>query len=349
MNDYRLPADELAALEVLHRETTEKRQADRIKAIVLLGSGWSPSQVAQALLIDCTTVRRYYRNYQKGGVTRLLETNYSPPPGYLSVEQEQALDCYLQEHLHITAKSIVAYVEDRWGIRYTESGMTDLLHRLGYVYKKPKLVPGKADAKAQQAFLEDYEKLKQARAKDDVILFMDAVHPQHNPVMASGWIKRGQDFQILTNTGRKRLNINGAIDLDGFHLTLRYDDTINADSTLKLFEQIEAAYPEAGKITVICDNARYYRSKQVKAYLQTSRIELMFLPPYAPNLNLIERLWKFFKKNILYNRYYETFDAFKKACTDFFENLEEHQEPLHSLLTENFQIIESEVGYSCSR
>lgn len=346
MSDYNLPADEIAELEVLHREATEKRQADRIKAIVLLGSGWSPSQVAQALLIDRTTVRRYYRHYQKGGVARLLETNYCPPSGYLSVEQEQALDRYLQENLHLTAKSVAAYVEERWGIRYTGSGMTDLLHRLGYVYKKPKLVPGKADAKAQEAFLEDYEKLKETKDKDDVILFMDATHPQHNPVVASGWIKRGQDFQILTNTGRKRLNINGAMDLDGFRLTMRYDDTVNADSTLKLFAQIEAAYPEAAKITVICDNARYYRSKQVKAYLKTSRIELMFLPPYAPNLNLIERFWRYFKKNILYDHYYDTFEKFKKACTDFFENLEEHQASLHSLLTENFQIIEGKVGYS---
>ncbi len=67
---------------------------------------------------------------------------------------------YLQTHLHITAKSIIAYVEDQWNIRYSKSGMTDLLHRLGYVYKKPKLVPGKADAHAQKAFLEEYESLK---------------------------------------------------------------------------------------------------------------------------------------------------------------------------------------------
>ena len=346
MDTHRLPNSEIKHLEELHRRATEKREADRIKAVILLGKGWTPSQVAQALLIDRSTVRRYFLNYKKGGVAHLLETHYATPSGYLSVEQTQALDEHLKEHLHITAKSVVAYVEEQWGVHYSESGMTDLLHRLGYVYKKPKVVPGKADAKAQEAFLEDYQALKERQTEEDVILFMDAVHPQHNPVMASGWIKRGQDYQLLTNTGRKRININGAIDLDGFHLTLRYDETINADSTLKLFEQIEAAYPHATRITVICDNACYYRSKRVKAYLKESKIDLMFLPPYAPNLNLIERFWKYFKKNILYNHYYETFEAFKKACTHFFENIQEHQTPLHSLLTENFQIIEGKVGYS---
>lgn len=346
MNDYSLTAQELADLKVLHRELTEKRQADRVKAVILLGSGWTPSRVAEVLLIDRTTVRRYYREFKKGGVTRLLETNYVCQRGYLSLEQEQALDAYLQTHLHITAKSVVAYVQERWGIEYSESGMTDLLHRLGYVYKKPKLVPGKADAKAQEAFLEDYETLKKTQAKAEVILFMDAVHPQHNPVMASGWIKQGQDFQVCSNTGRQRLNINGAVSLDTLNLILRYDDTIDADSTIKLFEQIETAYPRAPRITVICDNARYYRSKRVKAYLEASRIELMFLPPYAPNLNLIERYWKYFKKNILYNRYYETFKEFKQACEDFFANPDEHRPSLRSLLTENFQIINGQMGYS---
>ncbi|MGH8552431.1 MAG: helix-turn-helix domain-containing protein, partial [Methylococcales bacterium] len=222
MKDYSLTDQELFDLEVLHREVTEKRQADRIKAVILLGSGWAPSQVAEALRIDRTTVRRYFHSYKKGGVTRLLETNYFPHQGYLSVEQEQELDCYLQAHLHVTAKSIVAYVEERWEIKSSESGMTDLLHRLGYVDKNPKLVPGKAHADAQKAFLTDYEKLKETQVEEDVILFMDAVHPQHNPVMSGGWIKQGKDFQICSNTGRKRLNINGAVNIDSMDLVMRY-------------------------------------------------------------------------------------------------------------------------------
>jgi len=111
MNDYSLTDQEFFDLEVLHRELTEKRQADRVKAIILLSTGWIPSQVAQVLLTDRTNVRNYGRRYRKGGVTCLLETNYSFQRGYLSLEQEQELDTYLQERLHIIAKSVVAYVE----------------------------------------------------------------------------------------------------------------------------------------------------------------------------------------------------------------------------------------------
>jgi transposase len=128
-----------------------------------LAQAWGSSQVTEVLLVDRSTVHRYFKDFKKGGVTCLLETNYARQRGYLTLEQEQELDMYLQAHLHITAKSIIAYVEDQWNIRYSESGMTDLLHRLGYVYKKPKLVPGKADAHAQKAFLEEYESLKKKK------------------------------------------------------------------------------------------------------------------------------------------------------------------------------------------
>jgi len=197
-------------------------------------------------------------------VSHLQEKNYSRHRGPLNAHQEHALDVYLQKHLDITAKSNAHCIEERWGIRYSESGVTDLLPRLGYVYKKPKLVPGKADAQVQLEFLADDEKIKETRHKADEILFMDALHPQHKPVMGSGWIKKGKDFQICSNTGRKRLNINGALSLNTLNMVMRYDDSINAQSTIELFKQIEIECPKDPKITIVCDNARYYRSVPVR-------------------------------------------------------------------------------------
>ena len=152
---------------------------------------------------------------------------------------------------------------------------------------------------------------------------MDATHPQHNPQLGCGWIKRGEDQAIPTNSGRCRLNINGAIEFKGLQPLVRFDERINADSTIALFKELEQSHLLAAVIFVICDNARYYRSRAVAEYLKTSRIKLVFLPPYAPNLNLIERLWKFFKKTVLYNRYYESFPHFEEAGeSPFFVNPE---------------------------
>jgi transposase len=336
---YTLPADEQAQLRAAHRRTRDKREADRIKAVILLASGWSAEDVAAALLVDPNTVRNHFKRYREGGVTGLLEAHYRGSDCQLGEAQLDRLDAHVQANLSLSAKDVAAWVEAEWKVAYTPSGMTALLHRLGFVYKKPKLIPGKADPEAQKAFLAEYEKLKASKGETDVILFMDAVHPQHNPVLGYGWIKRGRDHDVRSNTGRRRLNINAAIDLERLEPVVRYDDTINADSTLALFDQVLLTYAHAACIDIICDNARYYRSKAVKAYLEDSRIQLVFLPPYAPNLNLIERLWKLFKKKTLYNRYHESFDDFRVACEGFFNNAHLHRKQIRSLLTENFAIV----------
>ncbi len=339
MKDYILPPHELEQLRAEHRMTREKRLADRIKVVIALGSGWSAEQVAEVLLIDPDTARSYFERYRRGGIQRLLTMAYRGGEGWLSDEQLIELDIHLQHTLYLTAKEVARHVEERWDVRYSERGMSALLHRLGYVYKKPKLVPGKADAQAQQAFVETYEKLKETKQPADPIYFMDATHPRHNPVLGYGWIKRGVERDIPSNTGRDRLNINGAIELERLEPVVRFDDSINAASTIALFEQIEEANPLSQRIYVICDNARYYRSKDVRHFLESSKIELVFLPPYSPNLNLIERFWKFFKKQILYDTYYDTFSKFRQACERFFQNPNEYAHQLRSLLTENFQII----------
>ncbi len=338
MLDYSLSADKLAELRGGHRATREKREADRIKAVILLASGWSAEQVAEALLIDANTVRSHFRRYREGGLRGLLEVTYRGSEGALDADALAELEAHLATQLYLSAKDIAAWVKARFGVSYTVSGMTAVLRRLGFVYKKPKLIPGKADAAAQEAFLADYATLKQTKGKDDVICFMDAVHPQHNPVLGYGWIKRGEDYPVPSNTGRRRLNINGAVDLERLEPVVRFDETINAESTLALFDQLQLAYPLATWIYVICDNARYYRSRRVAEYLATSRIKLLFLPPYAPNLNLIERLWKYFKKQVLYNRCHATYESFRKACEAFFAHPQRYQSDLRSLLTENFQI-----------
>ena len=140
MSSYTLPDIELSDLREAHTELREKRDADRVKAIILLGSGWSATDVAEALLIDRNTIRTYYRKYKKGGLHKLLQTNHLGSASFLSVSEANELNEYLQENLHLTAKSVAAYIKDRWQVRYSERGVTALLHRLGYVCKKPKLI-----------------------------------------------------------------------------------------------------------------------------------------------------------------------------------------------------------------
>ena len=338
MKDYTLPREKIAELEELHRSLHDKRQADRVKAVIALSKGWSAVQVAEILLFDEKTSRHYFERYQKGGLLMLLDDNYSGAEPKLDEHQMSELEAYLEEHIFLDAKSVIAHIHKQYGAHYSLSGVTDLLHRLGFSYKKPTHVPCKQDPARQQTFLEEYEQLKTNKGINDPIYFADATHPQHNSIPSYGWIKTGKEKELKANCGRQRLNINGAINIETLEPTTGFYDTINADSTIDLFSKVEAKHPDAQTIYIIVDNARYYHSLLLKEYVKGTRIKLIFLPPYSPNLNLIERYWKFFKKKVLNNRYYETFDEFKLACQSFFQKRKKYFPELQRLLTENFHI-----------
>jgi|MudIll2142460700_1097286.scaffolds.fasta_scaffold287324_1 transposase len=338
MKDYKLSPKQIAELEHLHRRLHDKRQADRVKAVIGLAKGWSAALVAEILLFDQTTSRHYFERYQQGGVPALLEDHYPGAESKLDEHQISELDQYLQEHILPDAKAVIAYIAGHYKVWYSVSGVTDLLHRLGFSYKKPTHVPGKQDPAQQEAFLREYERLKARKGKKDPIYFADATHPQHNSIPAYGWIKKGQEKELKANCGRQRLNINGAINLETWEPTVRFYATINAQSAMDLFARLEARHPQAKVIYVIVDNARYYRSRVLKKALKGTKIKLIFLPPYSPNLNLIERFWKFFKKKVLNNRYYETFAEFERACKNFFRTWKTYLPELQTLLVEKFHI-----------
>jgi len=322
-----------------HRRTKERRPAYRINAILLLDDGWTYEEVAEVLMLDDQTIRRWEEIFQKSGLEGLLKDDFHGRIGKLSLKQELELKAHLESKLYETTKEIVLYVNKFYRVAYSIPGMHHLLRRLGFVYKKTRRIPQSVDAEHQKLFVEQYEELQKSRKDGSKVLFADGVHPQHNPVASSGWIPKGKEYHIAANSGRERLNLNGALDPKTLEVTIREDKTLDADSTIEFIKQIEKKYPHAPIITLIVDNARYYRAIKVQEYLETSRVRFMFLPPYSPNLNLIERLWGFFKKAVLYNKFYPRFSEFKQACFDFFSSLDSQHLALRSLITENFQII----------
>ena len=338
MRHYTLSKSKIAELEALHRSLRDKRQADRVKAVIALSKGWSASQVSEILLFDETTSRHYFERYQQGGAEALLDDNYTGAEPKLNEDQLNELEGYLEDHLFTDAKSVIAHIARQYGVHYSVSGVTDLLHRLDFSYKKPTHVPGKQDPAQQQAFIEEYAYIKADKGENDPVYFADATHPQHNSIPSYGWIKKGKEKELKANCGRQRLNINGAIDIETLEPVTGFYETINAQAAFDLFRKIEARHPDAETIYIIVDNARYYRSRWLKQKLKGTKIKLIFLPPYSPNLNLIERYWKFFKKTVLNNRYYETFEEFKRACESFFRKRKKYLPELQTLLTENFHL-----------
>lgn len=338
MKDFHLSADEIKELRTAHRAERNRNAAYKINAVILLGTGWTPHHVKEALLLDDETLRTYVNKYQSGGITELLKTHYAGRRAHLDDEQAQTLCDELDNHIYLTTGAVIEQVKQTFGIEYTPSGMRDVLHRLGYAYKKPKLVPGNPDLEAQEDFVRYYEAFMENKGDNVEVIFIDAVHPEHNTLAAYGWIKKGQRRCLKTNSGRQRLNLHGAINAESMDMTVIESATINRDSTTQLLEILDHKYFYAKEIVIILDNARYHYSKEVMALVEQSpRLKLVFLPPYSPELNLIERVWHFFKKKVLYNKYYEDLGKFREASIEFFRNIAQHQDELASLLSGGFE------------
>jgi len=337
MKDF-LTAQEVIILQEAHHSSRLRKNADRIKTILFLNKGFSYQETAKLLMLDEVTIRRYKKEYQKTGVDGLLENHYCGSSGYLTILQEQELTAHLKNNIYQTVKSVTDYVNTTCNKNYSIEGMTHLLHRLGFVYKKTKQIPGKVNLEKQELFKQKYHQLKNTRKPEDKIYFVDATHPQHNNMPFYGWIYKGTIKTIKANTGRKRLNLNGALNLESMDITVLSEETINTHSIMSLIVNLEEKQPR-GEIYLIMDNASYNHSYLLLLFLQEHpRIHLKYLPSYSPNLNMIERLWKFFHQKHR-DTYFEKFKDFEETVLTFFKNINQHNEELKTLLTDSFQTL----------
>ena len=182
-------------------------------------------------------------------------------------------------------------------------------------------------------------RLEQATDGKRIVYFVDAAHFVLAPFLGYLWT-RLRRF-IRAPSGRQRFNVLGALNAVTHQLvTVTNDSYINAQSVCDLLRKIAAAHQEI-PITLILDNARYQKCKIVWALAESLKIELLYLPSYSPNLNLIERLWKFVKKQVLYSKYYADFTCFSGAITDCLAQTHtQHKAALDSLLTLRFQTLQ---------
>ena len=335
-----LSPEEYNQLKIVHRKIRDKRFADRLKAIIMLDKGYTIQETCEILLLDNDTITGIIKKYEQGGIDELITDHYQTYSGRLTEKQMMEFKADLNKQLFSTAKEVSDYINKKFGIKYSHDGTVRLLHRLGFVYKKTKGVPAKADRDKQQAYVKEYEKLKKGLKNDEKIYFLDAMHPIHNSTPDYAWIEKGKEREIQTVSGRNRLNINGVYSPCDHETIIRTTDSVNAISTLALLQTIPIKHPELKRIIVFHDNARYNHSKYLKERLPAN-IEMRPLPPYSPNLNLIERLWKLYRKDVMNNRYHETFVDFKKASSHFFKSLRGRKDILNSLMAENFHIFQS--------
>lgn len=334
-----LTSEGRAVIEEMRGNTRDKGAYMKLSVLILLDMGKDYDEIELILGIGRGTITNCRQKYDKDGLDKYLDRHYVPFSGKLSPEALQAIEKQVSEGIYGTSQEVQSYILQTFGVDYSLSAVRSILQKLDFVYKKTSELPGNFDTSEQEAFLVEFEPFLEEITENEVILFADAVHPQHNTRSSYAWIKKGQDKLIPSNTGRRRININGAMNAHQPEEVIIHEaDTINAESTIALYDKIQRRYADKDRIYVIGDNARYYRNAQLQAWLtENPRIIQVFLPPYSPNLNLIERLWKLLRKKCINTHFYADFKDFRKAVLDFFEHIQQYKKELHSLITFKFQ------------
>jgi transposase len=338
-----LSADERSELRALARDgLSEARVARRANAIVLLDSGWSCEEVAAALLIDDDTVRSWHALYAEHGLTGLVVMGHQGSQSHLSIAAEAALVDWIRTSLPRNTRMIGAWIAGTHAVAYSHAGLIALLRRLKIVYRKPDLVSAKLDPARQEAFIADYDRLLNRLGSDEAVVFADAVHPTHQARAVGCWAPADEKIAIAPASGRDRLNIHGALNLETGQTQMLEVAAADAQSTILLLIAILAAYPSKRLIHVFLDNARYHHARLVRQWLARhgGRIALHFVPTYSPHLNPIERLWGVMHRNVTHNTCYDSFRKFKRKTMSFLtREVPKNWCAYRDSVTDNFRVI----------
>jgi transposase len=331
-------------IELTRDGSAAHRLARRANALVLLDDGMSCASVAKVLYLDDDTIRTWHRLYQEDGIEGLASFGYEGSACRLTAEQRDRLTAWITAALPRTSREIGAWIAREYGLEYEgRSGLIALLHRLGMEHRKPTAISRKLDPAKQAVFIRNYEALLNQLPADEAVMFADAVHPTYAVRAVGCWAPKDIPVAITQSSGRQRLNIHGAIDLETGNTRMLDVLVVNAASTIMLLMAIEAMYPGKRLIHVFLDNARYHHAKLVQQWLARPecRIRLHFIPSYCPHLDPIERLWGLMHRHCTHNKCYAGFKDFTRALLTFLrETVPRNWHVYCDQVTDNFRVID---------
>jgi transposase len=343
-----LTAEQRRDLQRRRKRALDRRVYQRLTAVLLIAEGKSRDCVAHLLGIGLSQLGEWLRLYRNKGVDALCTLHYKGDPGKLTPSQVERLKEKVSTGCFRSSEQIRQWLVDSFAVRYSPSGVKDLLRRIGVSYHKVTGFLWKADPDKQKEFLDKHRRQKaQARWAGATTrrYYVDACHPIWGlDLVFSCWLLVGQRFLVGMGSGRKRLNILGAYCPDDQeYLDLRLTrDNINGEQFVNLLRLLRERHPEVKKFILYLDNAKYYGKPVVKEWLaRHPEFHLEPVPPYSPNLNLIERLWKFLRQKALC-RWHKTFEAMQEAVAAVLDHLDGYRDELATLMVEQFHIIDKQ-------
>jgi transposase len=297
----------------------------------------SCSIIGELVGLERQSVSKFIKIFNESGIESLKFNNYGTNHSELQKHQETIISNLESKPVHQISQA-KARIEALTGITRSLSSVQVFLKRNGFTCKQIGHIPAKADTEKQEKYLQETlnPAIERANSGEIYLLFLDAAHFVLAAFLCQVWSK--VRLFIQSPAGRQRLNVIGAIDAISKKVYTQSNTTyVNAQVMKGFLEYLRVQMPVL-PIFIVLDNARYQHCDFIKDIALKLNITLLFLPAYSPNLNLIERLWKFVKKKTLHGKFYDKFDKFQNAihtCLD--DANKEYELEIKSLMNLKFQ------------
>jgi transposase len=347
ITQYPFGQEEIEQLRDYRDQQRDGRLKIRFVGLLMLAEGIVVEQAASLIGKSVKTLMRWGKQSRPKGIEALNSFQYQSKQTYLRPGQIQQVVAWVKETHPAKVKQVSAYLTTQFRLTYTIEAVRQVLHKQGLKRLRPKEQPGNPpDEAAQRAWVANYIQMKAECAPGTGVLFLDAMHLVHQNEPGYCWGDPKHPPVIKTNSGRKRLNLLGGYhpeDCSLVHVT--GEAACNGERVVELLELVARQYATAPEIMLFSDNAPYFYATRVQEWLETHpTIWLLPLPAYAPNLNLIERLWKFVKEHVVKNTYYEQYKTFRAHVFRLLNHVNTYMEELKTLMVEKFQIIQPTIA-----
>ena len=347
MKPIALTVEQRKEIERRRKGTLDRRVYQRLTAVLAVAAGTTREEVADLLGVSLTQLSEWLRVYRNEGLEALCTLHNKGDPGNLTPHQVEQLKAHVRTACFRNSDQIRDWIAATFRVKYSPTGVKDLLKRIGVTYHKVSGFLWKGDPDKQQAFVKRVARHKREAKRPGAPrtrrYYVDACHPIWGlDLVFSCWLLRGQRFLVGMGSGRKRLNILGGYCPDDHeYVDVRLTrDNINGAQFVNFLRLLRSLHPETEYFILYVDGARYYDNPIVREWLRRHpEFHLSQIPAYSPNVNLIERLWKFMRAKALC-KWHKTFDDMQTAVSEVLDHLEDYRIELSTLMTETFHIIE---------
>lgn len=344
MREFKFTEEEVKAIEHDRYHHPDPRVQRYMEILWLKHHDFDHDTIAKLAGCSRSTVQRTLSTFLDGGLQAVRQILVRESHCELDPFRD-SLEDYFTKNPPRSLKEARRIIEEQTGITRSLSQVSEFLHSLGMKPRKVAAIPIppkstlEEHVKTQNEFKEEKlePRLEEARQGKRQVLFVDAAHFVFAPFLGFLWCVAR--MCVRAPHGRKRFNVLGALDCVSHKLIqVTNHSYINSVSVCQLLRAVADAAVPGVPVTLILDNARYQKCALVTNLAKELGIELMYLPSYSPNLNLIERVWKFVKGECLYSTTYDNYEGFHTAIQQCLDDLpNKHKEAMNTLLTHKFQ------------